>query len=193
MTSMGTIESLAEHGCRTDRELALHRATRDSTLSHFKRLRANFKTRVSIRALCLTEGKHACKLLPISAFYSLRHQCFLTPEEAAYCEERTQTSYCVRWWNSTLNKNWTKKRPFSRGAFLHSKAEEVFGTSELKTWSRSSVRRWIDNYETRGRFERAPMDRSKYDILLVKLNKALHEGNVALNEYDNLLASRHGA
>jgi hypothetical protein len=51
----------------------------------------------SLLTRVLAEGKHACERLPVSTFYPihwLEAQKIFDPEEAAYCGEKTRTSYC---------------------------------------------------------------------------------------------------
>ena len=135
----------------------------------------------------LAEGRHACNPLPISAFYPIHlseASKLFDPEEVAYCEERTKTSYSVHWWNNVLKGIGVQKEELPpMGSFLRLKAEEVFfGTSDLKASSTSA------NYNHESAHQQSEPERQIAEIT-EKLDEALREWNLVRNEYENLLAS----
>ena len=78
------------------------------------------------------------------------------------------------------------------GRFLHSKAEEVLGTSEPRRWSRSSVRGWIDS-ETRGRFERRRWIGANMRFCLSNRTVPCMKGMLLGTNMTICLLLRHGA
>jgi tetratricopeptide (TPR) repeat protein len=78
-----------------------------------------------------------CNVLPVEAFYPVQSTetwRLIDPDELEYCNSIAKSSYCVHWWNAVLTMaiGLPKDLLPPVGSYIYSKAQEVFGTSDLR-------------------------------------------------------------
>jgi hypothetical protein len=106
----------------------------------------------------LSSRSYECECLEAFAFapFAPREALrLLDPRSARECEERTQLSYCVHWYNTLVRlAGFPKDVLPPEGSYLHARAEELFGVGAHAAAPVGIAQMWIDNFEQAKQYAR---------------------------------------